>query len=324
MTALDAADLVVIAARTLGIGNDAALAAMDVPAAQAALAEAGRGGREPGATPPDRDDAAAAGAELLRALLRHRPFAQRNQQVAVAAGLQLLSLRGWQADLNPAETAAVVVEALASGRLTAEAAATWLSPRLSPAPRAIPVRRAPATAPHPARAPRSPLRLARLLPEVPPRVGRVVAGVLFAGTVGGVTVLAAACSHAPGMTSTRTDSVRQTQPQPQPQPQPESRTQGRPQAQRPPQTRPLATAWQADQADQADAACMRSHSFSRFLVRPPSRVAAIALAARIDPAARIGPAAGIGPTSAWFRSAERACQPAVPAAVIHIVTTPAR
>ena len=44
MTVLDAADLVVIAARTLGIGSDAALASMDVKAAQAALAEAGQPG----------------------------------------------------------------------------------------------------------------------------------------------------------------------------------------------------------------------------------------------------------------------------------------
>ena len=39
MIVLNAADLVVIAARTLGISTDAALTCMEIPAAQAALAE---------------------------------------------------------------------------------------------------------------------------------------------------------------------------------------------------------------------------------------------------------------------------------------------
>jgi hypothetical protein len=190
VTALDAADLVVIAARTLGIGNDAVLASMDVPAAQAAL-----------------------------------------------------------------------------------------SPRLSPAPRPLPVRRS-AT---PVRRPTP--RLARLLPEVPPRVGRAAAGALFAGAVGGVTVLAAACSHAPGTASARTDAVRQTQTR---------------------QQEP------ARPADLAYTACMRSHGVTRFPEPTPADVAAIA------------PATGIDPSSTRFRSVEQACRTAVPAAVIRIVTVPVR
>jgi prophage maintenance system killer protein len=129
VTALDAADLVLIAGRTLGIEDSAALAQMDIAVAQEALAEAG---------PLDRDlsdagAAAAAAAGLMRALLRHRPFPRQGQQLAVAAGLQFLSLNGWRADLNPPATAAVVVEALASGQLAPAAAAAWLAPRLSPA-----------------------------------------------------------------------------------------------------------------------------------------------------------------------------------------------
>lgn len=205
MTAFDAADLVLVAARTLGIGTDAVLAAMDLPAAQAALAEADRLGPGPGAPLPGRAAAAAAGVDLVGALLRHRPFPRQNQQVAIAAGLQFLSVNGWRADLNPAETAAVVIEALASGRLKAADAATWLSPRLSRAPGPHRVRRAPA------RAPRSSLRLARVLPAVPAPVGRVAVGALFAGLVGGAALLTAACSHAPGMTSARTQAVRQVQ-----------------------------------------------------------------------------------------------------------------
>src|SRR5258707_8136191 len=140
---LDQADLVTIAGRTLGIGADAALARLDIPAARDALAEARPPGQERGARFGDRAAAAAAGVALIRALLRHRPFPEHGQQVAVAAGLQFLSLNGWSADLSPAATAAVVVEALASGRLAADDAAAWLSPRLSAGRRA---RQAPAGA----------------------------------------------------------------------------------------------------------------------------------------------------------------------------------
>ncbi|MGH3212905.1 MAG: hypothetical protein ACRDNO_34605, partial [Trebonia sp.] len=126
MIALDPADLVVIAGRTLGIGPDAALDRLDITAALDALAEA----RPPVAKFPDRTAAATAGVGLVRALLRHRPFPEQAQQVAVAAGLQFLSLNGWRADLNPPATAAVVVEALASGRLPPGDAASWLAPRL--------------------------------------------------------------------------------------------------------------------------------------------------------------------------------------------------
>jgi prophage maintenance system killer protein len=190
VTALDAADLVVIAGRTLGIGTDAALAQMDIAAAQDALAEARPPGQEPGTGFPDRAAAAAAGVGLVRALLRHRPFPEHGQQVAVAAGLQFLSLNGWRADLNPAATAAVVVEALASGRLTPEDAAAWLSPRLSPARRAG---RAPTAVPR--SSPGRPISL----PAARVPAGRAVAGALLAVAVTGATLLAAACSRAPSV-----------------------------------------------------------------------------------------------------------------------------
>lgn len=248
MTVLDAADLVVIAARTLGIGSDAALASMDVVAARAALAQAGQPGPAPGTPLPGRAAAAAAGVELVDALLRHHPFPRQNQQIAIAAGLQFLSLNGWRADLNPAETAAVVIEALASGRLKAADAATWLSPRLSRAPGPHRVRRAPA------RAPRSSLRLARVLPAVPAPVGRVAVSAVLAGLVGGAALLTAACSHAPGMTSVRTQAVRQ--------------------AQRDASARPEALAYTA---------CMRSHGIAELPDPSLSGVVAITPAAGIDP-----------------------------------------
>jgi hypothetical protein len=197
---LDAADLVVIAGRILGIGTDAALAQLDVTTAQAALAEAGTAGQEVGAaTAPDRAAVAAACVGLVHSLLSHRAFPRHGEQVAVAAGLQFLSLNGWQADLDPPATAAVVVEALAAGQLAPDAAAAWLAPRLSPA---RPLRLAPL--PVPRRAARAPRRLS--VPRVP--VGRLVASTLLAVTVSGVGVLAAACSRAPVVPPAVTTCVR--------------------------------------------------------------------------------------------------------------------
>jgi hypothetical protein len=143
MTELDVADLVLVAARALGIGTGVALARLDVAAAQEALAEARQaaaaapGSRPPGDAAarilPDRAAAAAAAAGLMDALLRHDPFRGHSGQVAVAAGLQLLAVNGWRADLDP-PGAAAVIEGLASGQLSAAYAAAWLSPRLSPRP----------------------------------------------------------------------------------------------------------------------------------------------------------------------------------------------
>lgn len=127
MITLDVADLVVIAGQALGIGSDVALSQIDVAAAQIALAEAHFGG----SVITDQDTAAAAGVGLMHALLRHRPFALHGQQIAVAAGLQFLSLNGWRADLDPPTVAAVVVEALACGQLSPVSAAAWLAPRLA-------------------------------------------------------------------------------------------------------------------------------------------------------------------------------------------------
>jgi prophage maintenance system killer protein len=129
MITLDVADLVVIAGQVLGIGPDAALDRLDTAAAQAALAEAQPTGMELSGT--GTADAGLAAAVLMRAVLRHRPFAGHSQQVAVAAGLQFLALNGWQADLDPPGAALVVLEGLASGRLSPADAAAWLSARLS-------------------------------------------------------------------------------------------------------------------------------------------------------------------------------------------------
>lgn len=281
MISLDVADLVVIAARTLDIGTDAALDRMDIAAAQDALAAARApaaetGGKprglaarapalEPGGKPRRRAAAASAGVRLVHALLRHPPIPGHGQRVAVAAGLQFLSLNGWRADLDPPATAAVVVEALASGRLSPDAAAAWLAPRLGQARHFGPVpgvrsrRRPPVSLP----AVRVP---AIRVPAIRVPVGRAVAGALLAASVTGVTLFAAACSRGPdlpaapsgGVSAVRTPPVSGTAP-----------------------------------ADSAYAACMRSHGVAGFAYPAATDVAV--------------PVIGIGLSSARFSAAEVAC-----------------
>jgi hypothetical protein len=129
MTTLDVADLVVIAATALGVPTDAALGQIDMPAANAALAEAALPAAPAAAA--NRVGAAAACARLIDGLLRYPPFPCYRRQVATAAGLQFLAVNGWQADLEPG-AAAIVVQSLADGHLTPDAAAAWLLGRLTP------------------------------------------------------------------------------------------------------------------------------------------------------------------------------------------------
>jgi len=128
VTALDVADLVVIGGRVLGIGTGAALEQVDTQAAVSALAEA------PVALAlPDSYAAAAACAHLMSGLLQHPPFPEHRERVAVAVGLQFLAVNGWQADLDPPQVAAIVVQCLASGRIEPDDMAGWLAARLSAA-----------------------------------------------------------------------------------------------------------------------------------------------------------------------------------------------
>ena len=125
MIALDVADLVVIASRTLGVDTGLVLDLLDPAAAQSVLARARPGG-EPG-------DPAGRAAALLHALLRERPLRRGNQQVALAATLQFLALNGW--DVDPDPQMAGLVAGLAAGTLDTPAAAAWLAPRLRAAGR---------------------------------------------------------------------------------------------------------------------------------------------------------------------------------------------
>ena len=120
MIALEVADLVVIASRTLGLDTGLVLDLLDPAAAERALARARPGG-EPG-------DPAGRAAALLEALVRERPLRRGNQQVALAATLQFLALNGWDTDPDPQIVA--LVTGLAAGTLDTQAAAAWLEPRL--------------------------------------------------------------------------------------------------------------------------------------------------------------------------------------------------
>jgi prophage maintenance system killer protein len=125
MIALEVADLVVIASRTLSLDTGLVLDLLDPAAAESALARP-RPNDEPG-------DPAGRAAALLHALLREWPLRRGNQQVALAATLQFLALNGW--DVDPDPQLAGLVAALAAGTLDTPAAAAWLAPRLRAAGR---------------------------------------------------------------------------------------------------------------------------------------------------------------------------------------------
>jgi hypothetical protein len=218
---LDLADLVVIAGRTLDLGTDAVLERLDVAAAEAALAEGRRAvapadqGRLVGTfgtvgavslaeSADPAAHAASAAVALMRGLLVHRPFAQDGLRVAAAAGLQFLAVNGWRARLEPPETAAVVIEALASGRLSRDGAARWLAPHLSalpsptaeaaPAVDASPAAEtSPATVPAPARA-RAAAGRRRPVRPAGAGIGRRLISALIAMGLGSLALLAAACA----------------------------------------------------------------------------------------------------------------------------------
>jgi prophage maintenance system killer protein len=122
--ALEVADLVLIASRTLGLDTGQVLDLVDVAAAENALAEA-QPGRESA-------DPALRAAALLHALARQRPLRRGNQQVALAATLQFLAINGWDMDPDPPGPVAAMVAGLAVGTVGTREAAALLAPRLRP------------------------------------------------------------------------------------------------------------------------------------------------------------------------------------------------
>jgi prophage maintenance system killer protein len=127
--ALEVADLVVIASRTLGLDTGQVLDLLDPAAAEHALAQA-RPGSETGGP-------ATCAAALLHALVRQRPLRRGNRQVALAAMLQFLALNGWDMDPDPPGPVAAMVTQLAAGMLDINDVADWLAPRLRPGGRAV-------------------------------------------------------------------------------------------------------------------------------------------------------------------------------------------
>ncbi len=119
---LEVADLVVVAGRTLELNTGQVLDLLDPVAAEVALAQARPRG--------DAEDPAWQAAALLRALVQRRPLRRGNQQVALAAMLQLLALNGWEVDPEPAEATRAVVAGLSAGRLDTGDVVDWLAPRL--------------------------------------------------------------------------------------------------------------------------------------------------------------------------------------------------
>ena len=124
MIALEVADLVVIASRTLSLDTGQVLDLLDPAATEHALAQA-RPGSEPG-------DPASLAAALLHALVRQQPLRHGNQQVALAVMLQFLALNGWDVDPDPPGPVATVVAELTAGTLDTRNVADWLAPRLRP------------------------------------------------------------------------------------------------------------------------------------------------------------------------------------------------
>jgi hypothetical protein len=122
--ALEVADLVLVASRTLGLDTGQVLDLLDPVAAEDAIARA-RPASEPG-------EPATCAAVLLCALLRQRPLQRGNKQVALAAMLQLLALNGQDMDPSPAGPVVAMVTQVAAGTLDIKDVADWLAPRLRP------------------------------------------------------------------------------------------------------------------------------------------------------------------------------------------------
>jgi prophage maintenance system killer protein len=122
MIALEVADLIIIAGRTLGLDTGEVLDLLDSRMATRALDLAR----------PDVDpcDLAGGAAALLAALVRERPLRSGNERVALVAMLQFLALNGRDVDLGPPRQVKDMVANLAAGTIDAAEVASWLAPRL--------------------------------------------------------------------------------------------------------------------------------------------------------------------------------------------------
>jgi hypothetical protein len=125
MSIPDLADLIVIAARVLEIDTCQALDLIDVPAAEAALAQA----RNRRGAPVEETAAA-----LLTGLINNRPLPRDNSTVALLTVLQFLGQQRIGLDLRPAAAARDLIAGITTGKLAEPAVATWIGDRLRPLP----------------------------------------------------------------------------------------------------------------------------------------------------------------------------------------------
>jgi hypothetical protein len=119
MRALEVPDLVVIATRVLELDPDETLELFDLDVAARAVRMARCAG------PPEE-----AAARLLRALLHHRPLAERNAEVAVVATLQFLALNGRELVIDRPAALRDLVEGLSTGSLSQRDAASRIGARI--------------------------------------------------------------------------------------------------------------------------------------------------------------------------------------------------
>jgi ATP-dependent Clp protease ATP-binding subunit ClpC len=117
---IEVPDLVVVATRVLELDPAEVLELIDLDVAARAVRMARCDG------PPEE-----AAARLLRALLHHRPLAQRNAEVAVVATLQLLALNGRELVIDRPAALRDLVQGLSAGSLSQRDAALWIGARSS-------------------------------------------------------------------------------------------------------------------------------------------------------------------------------------------------
>jgi hypothetical protein len=124
MIPLDLAGLVLVAGRTLGLYEEAALALADLDAADEILTKA----EGSGAAPLEQ------AAVLVVGLVRRRVFGPRSAEVAVMAAVQLLALNECEVDdVGSAAALRKLLDGVSAGQLGNHEVAEWLQERVRPA-----------------------------------------------------------------------------------------------------------------------------------------------------------------------------------------------
>ncbi len=107
MIALEAPDILAVAARIVGCGSERIVEIADVDAVEDTVVEARLAGESGGV--------AVAAAALLGGLVRRRPFPGPNRRIAMAATLHLLAVNDWDLYLEPVEEIDRILDKVARG-----------------------------------------------------------------------------------------------------------------------------------------------------------------------------------------------------------------